>query len=132
MSASVWRLNVISGFSSAHALRSYHGKCENLHGHNYKVEMCVEGRKLVEDTEFIMDFSLLKMLLNEELDHLDHKNINELEPFTALNPTSENIAYFLYNKLKEKLKPYPVGLYSVTVWETEKQSATYLEIPRCD
>ena len=128
MTKRLWRLNVLSEFSAAHALRAYQGKCENLHGHNYKVEMCVEGARLVEQTEFVMDFSLLKKMLKEELDWLDHKNINDLEPFTRINPTSENIACFLYQRMKARLDACPVALRSITVWETDKQSATYMEM----
>ena len=127
MSSSFWRLTVRSNFSAAHALRAYHGKCENLHGHNYTVEMTADGSQLTEDTEFIADFSVLKSMLNQELEKLDHKNLNELEPFTSINPTSENIACYLFKRLKKAMASFPAELYSVTVWETDKQSATYIE-----
>ncbi len=122
-----WRLTVRSSFSAAHALRGYQGKCENLHGHNYEVEMNVDGDSLDSDIEFAVDFSILKRHLNEVLESFDHKNLNELEPFTKMNATAENLARYLFKKLKVQLSGLPVELHSVTVWETEKQSATYFE-----
>ena len=122
-----WRLTVRSSFSAAHALRRYQGKCENLHGHNYAVEMNVDGDTLDDDIEFAVDFSILKQHLNDVLETLDHRNLNELEPFTRMNATAENLARYLFKKLKQQLSGLPVELHSVTVWETEKQSATYFE-----
>ena len=127
MTKPFWRLTVRSSFSAAHALRNYRGKCENLHGHNYVVEMITEGAQLTEDVAFVADFSELKQYLNEALDALDHKNLNELAPFTTINATSENLARYLFQELKQKLAKLPVELYGVTVWETEKQCATYIE-----
>ncbi len=127
MHSSLWRLTVHDEFSSAHALRHYHGKCESLHGHNYTVELTVEGRTLTHDTEFLVDFSVLKDLLKEELARLDHTNLNDISPFDTINPTSENLARYLYQKIKQNLKDIPVHLYSVTVGETSRQSATYKE-----
>lgn len=127
MPTSLWRLTVREEFSSAHALRHYQGKCESLHGHNYSVEMTVEGRTLTQNTEFVADFTTLKKILREELTKLDHKNLNDLSPFDTVNPTSENLARYLYQKLKQNLKDIPVRLYSVTVGETARQSATYME-----
>ena len=89
--------------------------------------MTADGAKLTEDTEFVADFSVLKRILNHELEALDHKNLNEIEPFTKINPTSENIACHLFSRLKAAMFSFPVELYSVTVWETDKQCATYIE-----
>ncbi len=127
MTKPFWRLTVRSSFSAAHALRNYQGKCENLHGHNYAVEMITEGAKLDEDVEFIADFSILKQCLNDVLALLDHRNLNELEPFTRINATSENLARYLFHQIRPKLAALPVELYGITVWETEKQCATYVE-----
>ena len=127
MPASLWRLTIREEFAAAHALRHYQGKCETLHGHNYAVEMIVEGRTLTPDTELVVDFTLLKKELRSELALLDHQNLNELSPFDTVNPSSENLARYLYQKLKQRLKDMPVHMYSMSVGETARQSATYME-----
>lgn len=132
---SLWQLTVRTEFSSAHALRHYQGKCENLHGHNYHVEMTVEGTKLSEDVELVVDFSILKKILNKACDNLDHKNINDFPPFDKINPSAENIARYLYTLIKSELKTHlkdiphcdTVQLYSISVSEKSKQTATYRE-----
>ena len=129
MNLPCWRLTVRSCFSAAHALRNYKGKCENLHGHNYLVEMTAEGTALDEQVEYLADFSVLKEHLNGVLELLDHANLNERAPFAHINATSENLARYIYQRLTQRLAELPVKLYSVTVWETEKQGATYMEVP---
>ena len=128
MSRSIWRLTVRGEFASAHALRHYQGKCESLHGHNYAVEMVVEGETLTPDTELVVDFSILKKELRTELGLIDHVNLNEYPPFDTVNPSSENLARYLYRRMKARLSEMPVRLYSLTVGETAMQSATYMEI----
>ena len=128
MSRSLWRLTVRGEFASAHALRHYQGKCESLHGHNYAVEMVVEGETLTPDTELVVDFSILKKELRTELGLIDHVNLNEYPPFDTINPSSENLARYLYHRMKVRLSEMPVRLYSLTVGETAMQSATYMEI----
>ena len=128
MSRSLWRLTVRGEFASAHALRHYQGKCESLHGHNYGVEMVVEGETLTADTELVVDFSVLKKELRAELALIDHVNLNEYAPFDSINPSSENLARYLYRQMKDRLKDMPVRLYSMTVAETAIQSATYMEL----
>ena len=128
MSRSLWRLTVRGEFASAHALRHYQGKCESLHGHNYSVEMVVEGETLTPDTELVVDFTLLKKELRAELALIDHVNLNEFPPFDVVNPSSENLARFLYRNMKARLSAMPIRLYSLTVGETAMQSATYMEI----
>lgn len=128
MSRSLWRLTVRGEFASAHALRHYQGKCESLHGHNYSVEMVVEGETLTPDTELVVDFTLLKKELRAELALIDHVNLNEFPPFDVVNPSSENLARFLYRNMKARLSGMPIRLYSLTVGETAMQSATYMEI----
>ena len=115
-------------FASAHALRHYEGKCEELHGHNYLVEMVVEGESLTPDTELVADFTQLKRELRAELALIDHRYLNELPPFDVINPSSENLARYLYRKMAERLSGLPVRMYSMTVGETPLQSATYQEI----
>lgn len=128
MIRSLWRLTVRGEFASAHALRHYQGKCESMHGHNYSVEMVVEGETLTPDTELVVDFSVLKKELRAELALIDHVNLNEFPPFDVVNPSSENLARFLYRKMKARLSGMPIRLYSLTVGETAMQSATYMEI----
>lgn len=128
MTKALWKLTVRGDFAAAHALRHYEGKCEDLHGHNYLVEMVVEGETLTPDTELVADFTLLKRELRAELALIDHRYLNELPPFDVINPSSENLARYLYRKMKERLSNLPVRMYSMTVGETPLQSATYQEV----
>lgn len=121
----VWELEVKSEFSAAHFLRNYQGKCEHLHGHNYGVRVIVSGSKLNE-TQLVMDFKILKNLLKATLEKLDHQHLNEVKPFLELNPSSENLAKFIWDDLRPAL-PEAVQLVKVTVAEKDIQSATYYE-----
>ncbi len=116
-------LQVESDFASAHQLRGYKGKCENLHGHNWRVMARVRGRKL-DALGMLMDFGDLKKLLKTGLEYLDHQFLNDIAPFDAVNPTSENLAKFLYDTLAREL-PEGVEMHDVTVWESEKCAAVY-------
>lgn len=116
-------LQVEDDFASAHQLREYKGKCENLHGHNWRVLIRVKGEQL-DKTGMLMDFGILKKLLKDTLDQLDHKFLNETPPFDAINPTSENIARHLYEEIGKRL-PDGVVPHAVTVWESEKCAATF-------
>jgi len=118
----VYNLKVESNFSSAHNLRGYKGKCEELHGHNWKIEAIAESQTL-DKIGMVMDFKFIKNELNKILEKLDHKYLNNLKPFDKTNPTSENIARFIYETLKRKV----AGLKSITVWENPTSSATYYE-----
>lgn len=118
----MFELRVESHFSAAHHLLNYQGDCENIHGHNWKVEIIVAGEEL-DKSGMLIDFKVLKKHLNEVLDMLDHKDINVLEVFKDVSPSSENIARFIYSQLKSSLPQ----LKSVSVWETEKAKATYYE-----
>jgi len=118
----VYKLQVEADFSSAHNLRGYKGKCEELHGHNWKVELTV-GSKDLDKTGMVLDFKFLKASLNKILDQLDHKYLNEIDYFKEVNPTSENIAKYIYDSLKSEVS----GLISITVWESDKARATYYE-----
>ena len=120
----MWRLKVIDSFSAAHFLRNYKGKCENLHGHNWKVELEVEGERL-DETGLLIDFKELKKILKNVLELLDHRLINDIPPFDWQNPSSENIAKFISEKVEERL-PEGVRVASVTVWESERACATYI------
>lgn len=123
-----WRLTVRSEFSASHSLRNYGGKCEALHGHNFGVELCVEGRTLDPKTEILVDFKVLKTELAQAMAPLDHSFLNEVAPFTELNPSSENIARYLYETIEARLSAYEnVGMAYVTVSERAGQSATYFK-----
>lgn len=115
-------------FAAAHQLRNYKGKCENLHGHNYKVKVTVGGEKL-NATGLIADFGEVKHVLREIVGRLDHRFLNEIEPFIELNPSAENIALYFYQELDKGLKEgsseVPIRVSEVIVWETDTSSATY-------
>ncbi|MCG8529998.1 MAG: 6-carboxytetrahydropterin synthase QueD [Desulfovibrionales bacterium] len=127
MANGIWRLTVRSDFAAAHALRNYCGKCENIHGHNFAVEAVVEGDTLSEDVEILLDFKVLKTELKAVLELLDHKDLNTTPPFDVMNPSSENLARFIYKELEKRLAEHGVRVYSITVSEKTAQSATYLE-----
>ncbi|MBO4317892.1 MAG: 6-carboxytetrahydropterin synthase [Mailhella sp.] len=123
-----WLLTVRGSFSSAHSLRNYMGKCENMHGHNYLAEYSVQGDTLSEDTEILADFSVLKRILESKLDVLDHRFINEVPPFDRINPSAENLARYLWGELEPEIKKLGVKLVSVSVSEKDTQTATYREV----
>ncbi len=118
----MFELSVESHFSSAHHLLNYEGKCENVHGHNWKVEITVQGEDL-DKSGMLVDFKILKKYLNDILEKLDHKDLNSLKELKDISPSSENIARFIYTQLKPTL---PM-LKKVSVWETEKAKASYTE-----
>jgi len=120
----MYTVKVKSHFSSAHNLRGYKGKCEDLHGHNWRVEVVASAEEL-DDTGMVVDFTELKSSLSELLAELDHKHLNELEAFKNINPTSENIARHVYQRLSDE-KP-DLNIKEVTIWETDTSSATYSE-----
>jgi len=122
----MYELSVESQFSAAHQLRGYKGKCENLHGHNWRVQVSVSAEKLNE-IGLAIDFHELKDIVNEVMSILDHTNLNNTFPFTEINPSSENIAKWIYESIKKKLTNDYVKLSAVTVWEAETASATYFE-----
>lgn len=122
----MYKLRIITDFDAAHQLRGYKGKCENIHGHNWKVEVEVISEELNE-IGIAIDFKELKSITDTVISQLDHTFINQIPPFTEINPSSENIARWLYILLKEKIETTPVRLLSVTVRESEYASATYFE-----
>ncbi|WP_449242385.1 6-carboxytetrahydropterin synthase QueD [Desulfovibrio sp.] len=125
--AGKWRLTVTSDFSSAHQLRNYCGKCENMHGHNFGVELCVEGDRLTPDTELLVDFKVLKQALKQVLDSLDHRHLNEAPPFDRINPSSENLARHIFHETAALLADQPVRVVHVSVSEKSSSKATYCE-----
>lgn len=113
-------------FSGAHRLRNYHGKCEDLHGHNWKVEVLVISDTL-DEGGMVLDFTILKASTREVLETLDHKYLNELPDFLETNPSSENISRYIFDKLKPLLDNQKTRLKQVTVWESENACASYAE-----
>ena len=124
----IWRLQIRDEFSAAHALRHYQGKCENMHGHNFTVEICVQGARLEPDTEMLIGFKELKNILKNILRDLDHRILNETSPFDKINPTSENLARYIFRDFAKALvQNSPARIVSSTVWEKPGQCATYME-----
>ena len=119
----MFEVKIETHFSSAHHLLNYKGKCENLHGHNWRVEVTARGYKL-DKSNILIDFKTLKKITNELIDYLDHKDLNELSEFKGESPSSEFIARFIYKKLKEQIQE----ISRVDVWETETSRASYFEL----
>ena len=124
----MFEVKVEKSFSAAHHLLNYQGACENQHGHNWKVEVYVIG-EILDKSNILVDFKVLKKELDEILDYLDHKDINTLPEFENESPSSEFMAKFIFEKIKEKLqKQYKNAEVSkVAVWETPTSRATYFE-----
>jgi 6-pyruvoyltetrahydropterin/6-carboxytetrahydropterin synthase len=122
----MFRLKIHTSFAAAHCLINYQGDCENLHGHNWKVEVAVIAREL-DKAGLGIDFKILKAETNSLLKTLDHKYLNELLPFAELSPSSENIARYLYAELGRKLNNENIKVDKVTVWESDFAGASYYE-----
>jgi len=125
----MYEVTVDAGFSSGHYLRNYYGKCENPHGHNYKVRVTLAGREL-DEAGMLLDFKLLKNVLRPVVDRIDHQMLNDLEPFTELNPSAENLARYFYDQTNTQLAEMTGGRVRVkdcTIWETDTTTATYYE-----
>lgn len=125
-SPAMYELMVESKFAAAHQLRGYQGKCEKLHGHNWRVTVAVTAERL-DEQGLAMDFHDLKKSLNEVLDQLDHTFLNDIFPFTQINPSSENLAKWIYDNLTKKINSENLEVASVTVWESDTASASYFE-----
>jgi 6-pyruvoyltetrahydropterin/6-carboxytetrahydropterin synthase len=122
----MFEVSVEHTFAAGHALRHYRGKCENVHGHNYRVQVIVRGEAVDRVTGMLADFTELKRLLREISEPLDHVFLNDIEPFTVVNPSAENIAVYICEKMQAGLaQGNPVEVAEVKVWETDIQSATY-------
>lgn len=122
----MYRLTIKTGFAAAHNLINYQGDCENLHGHNWKVEVTVTAREL-DQAGLAIDFKVLKRETNRVLDELDHKYLNQHAFFEAISPSSENIARFLYQRLAERLNDGNVAVEKIAVWESDNACAEYYE-----
>jgi len=125
----MFELTVEREFSSGHYLRNYRGRCENPHGHNYKVRITLSGAEL-DEAGLLLDFKLLKQVMRPVIDRIDHQMLNDLEPFNAINPSAENIARYFYEQTSHQLSEMTQGRVRVkdcTIWETDTTSATYFE-----
>ena len=118
----MFEVRIETSFSSAHHLLNYKGKCENMHGHNWKVEVSLKGNEL-DPSNILVDFKVLKKEVNEIIDQLDHKDLNQLPAFFGISPSSEIIAKFIYDEVKKKFK----NVARVSVYETPTSCATYYE-----
>ncbi len=120
----MFELMVTGRFAAAHSLRNFNGRCEALHGHNWRVEVVVRGSQL-DKADLLMDFGQLKQLMNQALDRLDHGHLNEIAPFDQQNPSSELIAKYLWERIAPGL-PAHVTMARVSAWESDDSRATYL------
>lgn len=120
----MYELTVELSFSSAHSLRGYEGACENLHGHNWKVEVTVESAGL-DNLGMVMDFKRIKSEAKKVIDALDHRFLNEVPPFETVNPTAENIAAHIYSGVGASLNGGGIRVSRVKVWESDTSAASY-------
>ena len=121
----MYEVTIIKSFSSAHLLNQIGGKCEELHGHNFKVEVTVAAEKL-NSSGLLIDFREVKKWLHEILEQLDHKNLNDLSFFAGVNPSSENIAEIICKQIEQSAKQSKVRIARVKVWESENAAVTYI------
>jgi 6-pyruvoyltetrahydropterin/6-carboxytetrahydropterin synthase len=125
----MFEVTVEDSFAAGHYLRNYRGKCENPHGHNYKVRVTLAGKEL-DKAGLLLDFKDLREVMKPIIDRLDHQMINETEPFTNLNPSAENLAKYFYDETNSRLHSSTNGrvrVKTVTIFETDTTTATYSE-----
>jgi 6-pyruvoyltetrahydropterin/6-carboxytetrahydropterin synthase len=125
----MYSLSVHDTFSAAHFLRDYKGKCENLHGHNWKVQVTVRGPHPDKSSGMLVDFGIIKKALKKSLDTLDHRNLNEdVDFFRIHNPSAENLACHIFGIIRKELADIPgCAVAAVTVHETDTSACTYTE-----
>jgi 6-pyruvoyltetrahydropterin/6-carboxytetrahydropterin synthase len=120
----MYELKIITRFAAAHKLQLVAKQCENLHGHNWKIEVCIAGEKL-NNAGVLIDFGELKVLVSKIIDDLDHKYLNELEILNDCPPSSENVAWYIAQRLDGELSVPGIRVSSVTAWESDDACATY-------
>jgi len=121
----MFEVTIEETFAAGHALRNYRGKCENVHGHNYRCQVTVEGEQL-DSIGLLVDFVELKRVVHSVLDRLDHQWLNDYPPFNQINPSAENMAKYIYDEIHQGLGPRDgVRLALVKLWETDTASAIY-------
>jgi 6-pyruvoyltetrahydropterin/6-carboxytetrahydropterin synthase len=121
----MYELKIITEFSAAHNLRNFRGKCEALHGHNWKVEVVLSGKNL-DESGVVLDFAEVKVATSEIMSEIDHRYLNDLPFFMENNPSSENIARYIFHRLQEKIDNDRVRIRRVTAWESQDACASYL------
>ncbi len=121
----MFELKVITRFAAAHQLKMVAKKCENLHGHNWKIEVCLAGEKL-NDAGVLMDFGEIKNHVADIMETLDHKFLNELDYFDNENPSSENIARYIAKQLQARIDDPLIKVARVTAWESDDACATFI------
>jgi 6-pyruvoyltetrahydropterin/6-carboxytetrahydropterin synthase len=124
--AARYTLKILADFASAHTLRGYPGACARMHGHNWKVEVEVVAGQL-DDVGMGVDFKVIKQATRDIAARLDHRYLNDLEPFSRINPTAENIAAYFHTELSEQLNSPGIRVHAVTLWETERACVRYVE-----
>jgi 6-pyruvoyltetrahydropterin/6-carboxytetrahydropterin synthase len=125
----MYEVTVEDSFAAGHYLRNYKGKCENPHGHNYKVRITLRGAEL-DKAGLLLDFKDLKEVMKGVIERLDHQMLNDIEPFTVLNPSAENLAKYFFDQANARLKSVTggrVAVRDVTIWETDTTTARYSE-----
>ena len=120
----VYTLKILTEFAAAHTLRDYPGACSRMHGHNWKVEVEVTATEL-DSVGMGIDFKAIKLRTREVTDALDHRYLNDIPPFTSINPTAENIAAHIYEQVSEELNTPTSQVSAVTLWETERACVKY-------
>ncbi len=121
-----YTLKIVEDFASAHTLRDYPGDCNRMHGHNWKIEVEVVAEQL-DAVGMGVDFKVIKNATRSLAKQLDHRYLNDIEPFNKVNPTAENIAAFFYQGLSKTLNNERVRVSNVTMWETERACVRYSE-----
>lgn len=125
----MFEVTVEDTFSAGHYLRNYKGKCENPHGHNYKVRVTLQGSEL-DAAGLLLDFKDLKVVIKPVVDYLDHQMMNDISPFNVVNPSAENLAKYFFDETNKYLSGQTKGrvrVKDVTIWETDTTTATYYE-----
>ena len=126
----MFEISVEKSFAAGHALRGYRGKCENVHGHNYKVRVTLSGPEL-DSIGLLCDFVDVRRMVLSIIDRLDHQFMNDIPPFDVQNPSAENLARYFYHELSRRLRespgPVPIQVGEVKIWETDDTAATYRE-----
>jgi len=122
----MYELKIVTQFAAAHHLENFYGKCEALHGHNWKVEVFLAGERL-DKAGLLVDFGVIKARTNALLEEIDHKYLNELEAFRKQNPSSENLARYLFERLSTDLIRDGVRVSRVNVWESDSSCASYFQ-----
>jgi 6-pyruvoyltetrahydropterin/6-carboxytetrahydropterin synthase len=122
----MYELKIITQMACAHQLREFEGRCESLHGHNWKIEVVVTGEDL-EPNGILIDFKKIKTATEKVVDELDHRFLNDMDHFKEVNPSSENIARYIFKALSRSLDSQKARVSTVTAWESDTACASYTE-----